>query len=127
MYIREIQIQNHQTMKLLLATVVFCVSIGNATASTTDPFSIKKKEKIERKKENAAQNKNAHSLKKWRITIEYTNGNVLSKTIVVNKNSKLSALETAFNEADEHLKNIKNVKEYSISPVTNSYVVLAGE
>ncbi len=127
MYIREIQIQNHQTMKLLLATVVFCVSIGNATPSITDPISLKKKDKIERKKEDASQNKNAHSLKKWRITIEYTNGNVLSKTIVVNKNSKLSALETAFKEADKHLKDIKNVKEYSISPVTNSYVILAGE
>lgn len=117
-------------MKLLLATVVFCVSLGNATSSITEPISLKKKEKTELKKgkkENASQNKNAHSLKKWRITIEYTNGNVLSKTIVVNKNSELSALETAFNEADEHLKNIKNVKEYNISPVTNSYVVLAGE
>ncbi|MBG6129636.1 putative membrane protein [Aquimarina sp. EL_43] len=116
-------------MKLLFATVLFCVSIGNATPSKTEPTT-DKKEKTERKKEvdeKTSKNKNVHSLKKWKMTIEYVNGNTISKTIVVSKNSRLSALQTAFEEADKHLKNIKNVKDYSISPVTSSYVLLAGD
>ncbi|WP_109853130.1 hypothetical protein [Aquimarina sp. AU58] len=116
-------------MKLLFATVLFCVSIGNAAPSKTGPDT-DKKEKTERKKEvekKTSLNKNVHSLKKWKMTIEYVNGNTISKTIVVSENSHLSALQTAFEEADKHLKNIKNVKEYSISPVTSSYVLLAGD
>jgi hypothetical protein len=116
-------------MKFLFATVLFCVSIGNATPSKTE-LTTDKKEKTERKKEvekKTSQNKNVHSVKKWKITIEYVNGNTISKTIVVSKNSRLSALETAFEEAEKHLKNIKNVKEYNISPVTSSYVLLAGD
>ncbi|WP_108869214.1 hypothetical protein [Aquimarina aquimarini] len=115
-------------MKLLLATVVFCVSMVSATPLKTEPF-FGGKEKIERKKkakERTSANKNVHSIKKWKITIEYTNGNTISKTIVVSQNSKLSALETAFEEAEKHLKNTKNIKDYSISPVTDSYVLLAG-
>ncbi|WP_103068186.1 hypothetical protein [Aquimarina sediminis] len=116
-------------MKLLLAIAVFCVSFGYASTPTTEPTSFDKKEKTEKEKTvegNASQKKNLHSIKKWKMTIEYTNGNSISKTIVVSKNSKLSALETAFEEAEKHLKNIKNVKEYSVSPMTDSYVLLAG-
>lgn len=116
-------------MKLLFATIVFCVFFGNAATLNTEPVSFDKKEKTEKKKEedNAVQKKNVHSIKKWKMTVEYKNGNVISKTIVVSKNSKLSALETAFKEADKYLGNIKNVKEYSISPVSDSYVLLAGD
>lgn len=84
-------------MKLLFATVLFCMSIGNATPSKTEPYTDKKK-KTERKKEvekKTSLNKNVHSLKKWKMTIEYVNGNTISKTIVVSKNSRLSALQTA--------------------------------
>jgi hypothetical protein len=116
-------------MKLLLATVLFCISLGNATPFISEPAT-DKNEKTERKKEvekRVSKNKNVHSLKKWKMTIEYINGNTVSKTIVVSKNSQLSALETAFEEAEKYLKNIKNVKEYNISPITSSYVLLVGD
>lgn len=132
MYIRDILIKS-STMKLLFASLLLCVSLGYATSTTTEPVSSLKKEKTDREKkkkgdnERAFRNKNLHSLKKWKITIEYTNGTIISKTIVVSEGSKLSALETAFAEADKYLDNKKNVKEYSISPVTNNYVLLAGD
>ncbi len=115
-------------MKLLLATLLFCVSLGNAKSASTEPTNSKEKNATEKKKdgeEGTFQNKNVHSVKKWKINIEYTNGNVISKTIVVNKDSDLSALETAFMEAEKHIKDIKNIKDYSITPVTNAYVLLA--
>ncbi|WP_062058133.1 hypothetical protein [Aquimarina longa] len=114
-------------MKLLLTIALLCVALGNATPLKGDFVSFNEKEKNKEEIEgNATQKKNVHSIKKWKMTIEYANGNVISKTIVVSKNSKFSALETAFEEAEKYLKNIKNVKEYSISPVTSSYVLLAG-
>ncbi|PKV51258.1 hypothetical protein ATE84_3332 [Aquimarina sp. MAR_2010_214] len=116
-------------MKLLFAIALFCVSIGNATTYKTG-VNTEEKGKKENKKEveeKKSQNKNVHSLKKWKMTIEYVNGNTITKTIVVSKNSRLSALETAFEEAEKHLKNIENIKEYNISPVTSSYVLLAGD
>lgn len=117
-------------MKYLLASVLFCVSLGNASPLETELIPTDKKKKTEHKKGvegDAAKKKNMHSIKKWKMTVEYTNGNTISKTIVVSKNSKLSALETALEEVDKYLKNIKDVKDYSISPVTNSYVLLAGD
>ncbi len=118
-------------MKLLFATAVLCVTLGNAMPSTTDTLPFNEKEKTDRKKgskeEEGVQNKNLHSVKKWKMTIEYANGTIISKTIVVNKNSELSALETAFKEADKHLDDMKNVKDFSISPVPSSYVLLAGD
>ncbi len=119
-------------MKLLLATVLFCLSLGNATASITTSALLDKnvgtdKEKKKESEDKTSRKKNIHSVKKWKMTIQYTNGSVISKTIVVQENSKLSALETAFAEADKYLGNKKNVKEYSISPVTDTYVLLAGD
>jgi len=119
-------------MKLLLAITLFCISFGNAAPTITEPTTSGKKEKTERKKkkgedEKESQKKNLHSVKKWKITIQYTNGTILSKTIGVAENSQLSALETAFVEADKYLVNKKNVKEYSLSPVTNTDILLAGE
>ncbi|GAA4271602.1 hypothetical protein U6A24_13535 [Aquimarina gracilis] len=116
-------------MKLLLATAVFCVSFGHANSLDFSNASKEKNDKTENKKEEegVAKNKNVHSLKKWKISIKYTNGSVISKTIVVDENSELSALDTAFSEAEKHLRNFKNVKDYSITPVTESYVLLAGD
>ncbi|MCK8520194.1 hypothetical protein M0D21_01375 [Aquimarina sp. D1M17] len=117
-------------MKLLLATAFLCVTLGNATPLNTEPTSSEKKNKAERKKngnEDSYRNKNLHSIKKWKITIEYTNGTKISKTIVVDKTSDLSALETAFQEADRHIKDFKNVKDYTVSPIGSSFVLLAGD
>ncbi|GGX02510.1 hypothetical protein [Aquimarina muelleri] len=116
-------------MKLLFATVVFFVFFGSAATFKTEPVSFDEKKKTEKKKEevNTVQKRNVHSIKKWKMTIEYANGNIISKTIVVSKNSNLSALETAFKEADKYLENRKNVKEYSISPLSDTYVLLAGD
>ncbi len=121
---------NHPTMKLLLATLVLCAYLGHAAPSEIRYVPTEKNDKKDNKKEedeNTANTKNAHSLKKWKVTVEYNNGSIVSKTIVVDKNSERSALETALEEAEKHLKNIKNVKYYNIAPVTKSYVVLAGE
>ncbi len=119
-------------MKNLVALALFCTSIISATTCLTEPTLVdnEKKEKVENKNEgekNKTSNKNLHSVKKWKITIEYSNGSIISKTIVVSKKSKLSALETAFKEAEKHMKNIKNVKDFYVSPVPNSYVLLAGD
>ncbi|GAA4278743.1 hypothetical protein GCM10022259_34680 [Aquimarina mytili] len=108
------------------------MSLGNASPMITESAYSSDKEKTDRKKKkedekDAAKNKNLHSVKKWKITIQYTNGTMISKTIVVADNSKLSALETAFAEADKYLENKRNVKEYSVSPVTSNYVLLAGD
>ncbi|WP_025740237.1 hypothetical protein [Aquimarina pacifica] len=120
-------------MKLLFAVAVFCVTLGNAATITTEITTSKEKGKKEAKaekksdEEKASKNKNMHSIKKWNMIIEYKNGGKISKTIIVNKDSELSALETAFEEAEKYLKKAKNIKNYNISPATNSYVVLAGE
>lgn len=51
----------------------------------------------------------------------------MSKTIVVKENSNLSALETAFLEAEKYVKTIEDIKNYEVSPVSkNSFVLLAG-
>ncbi len=116
-------------MKLLLAAAVLFVSLGHA--NTLDyryvPTEKNDKTKGEKEKGSTAENKNVHSVKKWKMTVEYTNGTIISKTIMVGENSELSALDTAFAEASKHLKNSKNVKSYSISPVPKSYVLLAGD
>lgn len=124
---------NHSIMKLLLAAALLFTSLGHANSIDFRNVPTNKKEKTEKSenskedKEEVKKNRNIHSVKKWKMTIEYTNGNVISKTIVVNKNSEFSALDMAFEEAEKHLKNIKKVKNYSISPVSNSYVLLAGD
>ena len=51
----------------------------------------------------------------------------MSKTIVVQESSDLSALETAFLEAEKYMETIENIKNYEVSPVSNnSFVLLAG-
>lgn len=128
MYIKNIFVYLVQikssTMKRILITLFVIISIGEVNAFTTEPTAVSKKKNTTELKR---ANKNVHSLKKWKIMILYTNGNKISKTIVVGKNSKKSALDTAFEEAEKYLKNEKKIKEYTVTPVTNSYVVLAGE
>ena len=81
------------------------------------------KKKTEKKEE---QNKNFHSVRKWKVTIEYENGDKLSKTISVNENSQMSALDMAFSEAEKYANELKNVKGYSVKPVSgNEYILLA--
>ncbi|WP_024769329.1 hypothetical protein [Aquimarina macrocephali] len=80
-----------------------------------------------KKTKKVTKNKSFHSIKKWKITIEYTDGGIMSKTIVVKENSNLSALETAFLEAEKYMKTIEDIKNYEVSPVSkNSFVLLAG-
>ncbi|WP_103068373.1 hypothetical protein [Aquimarina sediminis] len=75
-----------------------------------------------------SRSKNFHSIKKWKITIEYIDGGFMSKTISVKDNSELSPMETAFAEAEKYLETIDNVKEYSVAPVSNnSFVLLVGQ
>ena len=119
-------------MRNLIAIALFCTTLVSATTSFTELISVdnEKKEKVDKKNEeekNKVSNKNLHSVKKWKITIEYTNGNIISKTIVVSKKSELSALETAFDEAEKYIKNEKKVKDFYVSPVSGSYVLLAGD
>ncbi|WP_160112257.1 hypothetical protein [Aquimarina sp. AU58] len=80
-----------------------------------------------KKTKKAIENKSFHSIKKWKITIEYTDGGIMSKTIMVQESSDLSALETAFLEAEKYMETIDNIKNYEVSPVSkNSFVLLAG-
>ncbi len=117
-------------MKKLLTTLFLCALVFNTFGAELTPKSGWNNDKKDRKKEKAnkaSESRNIHSIKKWKITVEYLNGNVISKTIVVRKNSGVSAIDAAFEEAEKYLGNIKNVKEYSVSPVPSSYVVLAGD
>ncbi|MDH7445544.1 hypothetical protein [Aquimarina sp. 2201CG14-23] len=114
-------------MKLLLVTALFCVSLGYATTTPVNEKEKTKKEEKKTKEENASVSKNFHSVKKWKITIEYMNGEVISKTITINKNASTSPMESAFIEAENYMKKLKNVRSYNVSPVSrNSFVLLAG-
>ncbi len=125
MYIR--QNQKSSTMKLLLITALLCVSIGYATTEPVNEKEKTKKEKKSAKENNSLISKNFHSVKRWKITIEYTNGEQISKTITLNERSTVSPLESAFVEAEKYMKTLKNVKSYNVSPVSgNSFVLLAG-
>ncbi|AXT55103.1 hypothetical protein D1815_04780 [Aquimarina sp. AD1] len=125
MYIR--QNQKSSTMKLLLITALLCVSIGYATTEPVNEKEKTKKEKKSVKENNSLISKNFHSVKRWKITIEYTNGEQISKTITLNERSTVSPLESAFVEAEKYMKTLKNVKSYNVSPVSgNSFVLLAG-
>ncbi len=125
MYIR--QNQKSSTMKLLLITALLCVSLGYATTEPVNEKEKTKKEKKSVKEDNSLISRNFHSVKRWKITIEYTNGEQISKTITLNKKSTVSPLESAFVEAEKYMKTLKNVKSYNVSPVSgNSFVLLAG-
>ncbi len=125
MYIR--QNQKSSTMKLLLITALLFVSMGYATTEPVNEKEKTKKEKKSIKEDNSLISKNFHSVKRWKITIEYTNGEQISKTITLNERSTVSPLESAFVEAEKYMKTLKNVKSYNVSPVSgNSFVLLAG-
>ncbi|MBQ4819355.1 hypothetical protein [Aquimarina sp. MMG016] len=118
-------------MRLLLITAILFSTYATANTSLTNPVNDKEKSKKERKtetEENTIKNRSFHSVKKWKMNIEYKNGDVISKTISVKEDSEVSAMDTAFAEAEKYLKKAKNIKSYHITPVANnSYVVLAGE
>ncbi|MFD2562392.1 hypothetical protein [Aquimarina rubra] len=114
-------------MKLLLFTALFCVSLGYANTTPKNEKEKTKKEKKSVKEESSLVSKNFHSVKRWKMTIEYTSGEVISKTITLDKNSSVSPMESAFMEAEKYMKTLKNVKSYNVSPVSsNSFVLLAG-
>ncbi len=120
-------IQKSSLMKLLIITALFCVSFSYATTNPTNEKEKTKKEQKSVKEENSLISKNFHSVKKWKMTIEYTSGEVISKTITLNQNSTVSPMESAFIEAEKYMKTLKNVKSYNVSPVAgNSFVLLAG-
>lgn len=118
---------NHNTMKIIFTTAL-CLTTFLSSAST-EPKTTKKSVKESNKEvvEKSA-NKNFHSVKNWKMTIEYNNGDILSKIIEVRKGSNLSAMEVAFIEAEKYLKKLKDVKWYNVSPVSkNNFVLLAGD
>ncbi|WP_378173816.1 hypothetical protein [Aquimarina sp. SS2-1] len=115
-------------MKLLLFTALFCVSLGYANTTPKNEKEKIKKEKKNTNEENSLVVRNFHSVKKWKMTIEYNSGEVISKTITLNENSSISPMESAFMEAEKYMKTLKNVKSYNVSPVSgNSFVLLAGK
>lgn len=106
----------------LFLTTFLCIA---STEPETDKKSTKKSDK--EVVDNSAKT-NFHSVKKWRMTIEYNNGDIISKTIMVTEGSELSAMETAFVEAEKYIKKFKQVKWYTVSPVSkNDFVLLAGD
>ncbi|MDY8135877.1 hypothetical protein [Aquimarina sp. 2201CG5-10] len=116
-------------MKLLLLIAMLCVSYVSANTVVVTPVNEKENSTTDPKKrvkKEVRKTKNFHSIKKWKMTIKFSNGNVISKTIVVQDDSNMSAMETAFVEAEKRLKTFKNVKWYDVTPVSNnSYVLLA--
>ncbi|WP_271767698.1 hypothetical protein [Aquimarina algiphila] len=122
----------------IVVILSFLITI-QANAKETNILSIltndKEIERVEEKKscnepktkkiEKISKVTSFHSVKKWKITIEYTDGGFISKTIVVKEATELSPLETAFAEAEKYLEAFNNVKEYSVSPISdNSFVLL---
>lgn len=120
-------IQKSSPMKCSLIAALLIVSLGYSTTSPVNENDKNKKEKKSKKEEKAVVSKNFHSVKKWKITIEYVNGAVISKTITLNNDLSSSPLENAFQEAEKYMKTLKNVKSYNVSPVSkNNFVLLAG-
>ncbi|WP_299216869.1 hypothetical protein [uncultured Aquimarina sp.] len=117
-------------MKLLLVIAMLCVTFGNAASLDSNPINEKEKNKKGDKKENVENNlisRNFHSIKRWKMTVEYTNGDIISKTIEIKDDLSFSAMELAFIEAEKYIKTLKKVKTYNVSPVSgNSFVLLAG-
>ncbi|KAA1245309.1 hypothetical protein [Aquimarina sp. RZ0] len=117
-------------MRLTFIIILLCSSFMSANSISEVPVNDKEKEKKKTKKEkegNTIDSKSFHSIKKWKITIEYTNGDQISKTITVNEETSISVMEMAFLEAEKYTKTLKNVKGYMVSPVANnSFVLLAG-
>ncbi len=130
MYIRKTN-QNHLDMKLSLVIALFCLSFVYANPPieilNTDKEKIKKEEK-KSKEETVLVSKNFHSIKKWKITVKFTNGEVISKIMEINDKSSLSPMDMAFIEAEKCVKRLKGVEEYKVTPIgNNSYVLLANK
>ncbi len=114
-----IQVNAKETNRLAVVANDKVIIASIKKNSDTEPKSKKTKKAVE--------NKSFHSIKKWKITIEYIDGGIMSKTIVVQERSDLSALETAFLEAEKYMETIENIKNYEVSPISkNSFVLLAG-
>ncbi|SEK54338.1 hypothetical protein SAMN04487910_0776 [Aquimarina amphilecti] len=117
-------------MKLSLVIAMFCVTLGYAGSLDSNPINEKEKSKKENKKDNEVNtlvSRNFHSIKKWKMTVEYTNGDVISKTIEINEGMSSSGMELAFVEAEKYIKTLQKVKSYNVSPLSaNSFVLLAG-
>jgi len=117
-------------MKLLFALIMLCITFGNAASLSINPIHEKEKKKKNDQKEkrnSSVVSKNFHSVKKWKMTIEFVNGDIISKTIFSERESTVSSMEKAFEEAEKYTKTLENVKNYNISPISgNSFVLLAG-
>ncbi|MGY3794311.1 hypothetical protein [uncultured Aquimarina sp.] len=114
-------------MKRSFIAALLIVSLGYSATNPINENDKNKKGKESKKEEKSVSSKNFHSVKKWKITIEYVNGAVISKTITLNNDISRSPLENAFQEAEKYMKTLKNVKSYNVSPVSkNNFVLLAG-
>ncbi|GAA3520804.1 hypothetical protein GCM10022393_38850 [Aquimarina addita] len=118
-------------MKKILVAAMLCVAFGNAYPVLNEFNTDKKKGKKENKKEedklsagNNLTSRNFHSIKKWKMTIVYNSGEVISKTITINKNASTSTMDAAFEEAEKYVKTLKKVREYRVSPVSGSSIIL---
>jgi len=127
MYIRQIQILKPLTMKILCIAAFFCISLGYANTNSENEKEKNKKAKKDVNEEKTLGSRNFHSIKKWKITVEYTNGEMISIQLVLDKNSSISPMENAFMEAESYTKTLKNVKSYNVSPVANNGFVLLAE
>ena len=124
----------HILTLLIMKKFTFILSLFLATSATFGTtydmkFENDKEKKRKKKKKDAEEkNRNFHSVTKWKITVEYANGERISKTIVVPEDSAKSGLETAFEEATKYLKTSKEIQEYTVTPVTkNNFMLLAGD
>ncbi len=127
MYISSKLNQKSSPMKRSLIAALLIVSVGYSATNPINENDKNKKGKESKKEEKSVSSKNFHSVKKWKITIEYVNGAVISKTITLNNDISRSPLENAFQEAEKYMKTLKNVKSYNVSPVSkNNFVLLAG-
>ncbi len=127
MYISSKLNQKSSPMKRSFIAALLIVSLGYSATNPINENDKNKKGKESKKEEKSVSSKNFHSVKKWKITIEYVNGAVISKTITLNNDISRSPLENAFQEAEKYMKTLKNVKSYNVSPVSkNNFVLLAG-
>ena len=127
MYISSKLNQKSSPMKRSIIAALLIVSVGYSATNPINENDKNKKRKESKKEEKSVSSKNFHSVKKWKITIEYVNGAVISKTITLNNDISRSPLENAFQEAEKYMKTLKNVKSYNVSPVSkNNFVLLAG-
>lgn len=121
-------------MKVLLTTTLALTLSATVSAGISNCSLENEKERKTTKKEDEGKpelkssSKNFHTIKKWKMRIEYTNGDIISKTIEVAENSSHSAMESAFLEAEKYIKTLSQVKWYEVVPVSkNKYVLLAND